>query len=205
MPTTKRKQLTSALLSFYSQPIAKVSLELFLTIGAVIFFAVFAIRPTLLTMSGLIKEIEDKEKLDQQLTQKVAALATAQTEYLQLQGRLPILDKVIPNQPDIVTALKIIELQASEQGLLVLSVNVVELPDETVATRESSQLERLDIPASITVIGNYLNIRNFIEALRNSRRSFVIDTIVFSTEETRGSRQLKANITISLPYYKDSV
>jgi hypothetical protein len=69
-----RTQLMSALNDFYHKPVAMVSLELFLSIGAVVFFAIFAVRPTLLTMADLIKEIEDKRALDQQLQQKIASL-----------------------------------------------------------------------------------------------------------------------------------
>ena len=75
---TKRQQLTNTLVEFYNQPIAKVSLELFLSIVAVIFFAIFAIRPTLLTMSDLIKELQEKEVLNEKLSQKTAALSSVQ-------------------------------------------------------------------------------------------------------------------------------
>ena len=68
MAIINRQQLTTTLLSFYHRPVAQVSLELFLSVATVVFFAVFAIRPTLVTMSNLIKELEDKRQLDQQLT-----------------------------------------------------------------------------------------------------------------------------------------
>ncbi len=79
MATNKRSQLTTTLLQFYDKPIAKVSLELFFTVAAVIVFALFAIRPTLSTMGKLIKELEDKQALNQKLAQKVAALSTSIT------------------------------------------------------------------------------------------------------------------------------
>jgi hypothetical protein len=56
----QRQKLIRNLNAFYQKPVAKVSLELFLSVGTIIFFAMFAIRPTLLTMSDLVKEIEDK-------------------------------------------------------------------------------------------------------------------------------------------------
>ena len=68
--TNRKKQLASLLEQFYHNPVAKVSLELFLTIGLVVFLALFAIKPTLLTMSDLVKEIEDKRELETQLSKK---------------------------------------------------------------------------------------------------------------------------------------
>jgi len=86
-----KQQLIRILDRFYHNPVAMVSFELFLSIAAILFFAVFAIRPTLLTMSDLIKEIEDKRKLDSQMEQKVAALSSAQESFLAVQDRIAVL------------------------------------------------------------------------------------------------------------------
>ncbi len=96
MPDNKQKQLKTTLLKFYKQPVGKVSTELFLSIFTIIFFAVFAIKPTLTTMSDLVKEIEDKQKLNKQMQQKVTALATAQTEYEKFQDQFYLLDQSLP-------------------------------------------------------------------------------------------------------------
>ena len=70
---------------------AKASVELFLSIlrhpCSLLFFS---IRPTLLTMSDLIKEIQDKENLDKQLSQKIASLSTVQPLYLRLQDQISL-------------------------------------------------------------------------------------------------------------------
>ena len=116
---TKRAQVAKTLNEFYQKPVARVSLELFLSVGAVIFFAIFAIRPTLVTMSDLVKEIEDKRDLDQKLTQKIASLSTAQTTYLEVQDRLYLLEEALPTTPDVIHAIKIVEKIASEQNILI--------------------------------------------------------------------------------------
>src|SRR3989344_6028300 len=126
MAITNRQQLTTTLLSFYHRPVAQVSLELFLSVATVVFFAVFAIRPTLVTMSNLIKELEDKRQLDQQLTQKIAALSTAQATFLNLQPRLVVLDEALPRQPNFLDSLKILEKVASQRRLIIASVVVNE-------------------------------------------------------------------------------
>lgn len=203
MPTKKQRDLFIALQQFYQRPVAKVSFELFLSITAVLFFAIFAIRPTLLTMSDLIKEIGDKEKLDLQLSQKIAALSTVQSLYLQLQDQLVVLDEAIPSNPELIYSLKIIEKVASKLSLVITNITVSEIPEEENpdASISLKTFERIDVPLVITINGDYETIRQFVEDLKSYRRSFIIDTIIFNTKEVRGERKLEARITISAPYF----
>lgn len=199
---TKRQQLTRTLVEFYQKPIAQVSLELFLSIAAVIFFATFAIRPTLLTMSDLIKEIDDKKVLDKQLTQKIAALSSAQTEYNNYQARLPVLDEAIPGQPFLINTLLIIEKIASDTKMVITAISVSEIPKEEVADQQKT-LVRKSYYITLSIAGDYQSIRNFVDQILKNRRTMVIDTITFATNESRGTKQLKANITLNVPYFSN--
>lgn len=200
----KQRDLIKTLQKFYQKPVARVSLELFFSIIAILFFATFAIRPTLLTMSDLLNEIEDKEKLDTQLSQKVAALSSVQPLYFQLENRLVVLDDAIPSTPQLIYSLKIIEKIASEIGLVINGINVSKIPDENITIAQNISLasfEKIDVPVAISVESDYPTIRQFVENLKNYRRSFIIDTIVFSTKELRGDKKLEAKITLSMPYF----
>lgn len=197
----KKSEITSTLNHFYQNPVAKVSLELFLTIGLVLFLAVFAIKPTIITMSSLIKEIENKEKLEKQLTQKIAALQTAQTEYLSVETLIPVLDEAIPSTPDIMKSAKIIEKAAADNNVIIRSLSVLELPQNDSADVPFSQKAKQKLNFSTSITGDYISIRNFAEALRNSRKSFVIDSITFELEENRGTKKLNASVTINVPYF----
>jgi Tfp pilus assembly protein PilO len=197
----ERKQLSLTLEKFYQNPIAQVSIELFLTIGLVLFLALFAIRPTLVTMSDLLKEIEDKNKLNEQLGKKVAALGTAQTQYLALETRLPILDQAIPSDPTIIEVLKIIEKTASDTGIIIESAGVNEIPTKPAAQPVFEQLQKTDITVAVSIVGDYASIRDFVSALQNSRRTLVIDSVVFNVNEDRGVKQLRATVTIDAPYF----
>ena len=199
MPT--QREIRTTLIKFYNQPVAKVSLELFLSIGAVMFFALFAIRPTLLTMSDLVKEIEDKTNLNEQLRQKTASLATAQAQYLNLQNRLFVLDQALPSQPEFEDALKIIEKTASDNKLVISSMQVNEIPQEADESVPFSQKKKITIPISVSVTGDYLAIRNFVEQLHNNRRTLIVDSIIFSVSEVNNNKKLKANITVNMQYF----
>jgi len=200
MPDT-RSQITGFLDKFYHNPVAMVSFELFLSIGAILFFALFAIRPTLVTMSDLIKEIDDKRALDTQLAQKVAALSTAQSAFIQLQDRLYVLYEALPTGVDIAYALKVIEKTASDQNLSISGITVLDLPAEVPPDTPVSRLERKSLAVQMSVTGSYESIRGFAEQLQDSRRSFVIERITFTTENVRGLRILEANILLGIPYF----
>lgn len=199
---TKQKQITDTLNKFYQNPIAKVSFELLLSLSAIMFFAIFAIRPTLLTMFDLIKEIEDKRKLDQQLQQKVASLSTAQATYQNLEPRLGVLEEAIPSSPRFLYSLKLIEKVASEQELVITSMSVREVPEEMEAIFDTKNTERANLPVTLIVKGDYISIRQFVEDILGLQRTFVVDTVIFNKSEERGENSLSATITLGVPYFE---
>jgi Tfp pilus assembly protein PilO len=197
----KPNQVTTTLIQFYNRPVAQVSLELFLSIVAVMFFAVFAIRPTLVTISDLIKEIDDKKALSEKMSQKIASLATIQTQYLSLGDRINVLDEAIPAKPKFEEALRIIERLASDRKLIINSIQVNEVPPAQEEDVPFSQKERKNLPVSVSVTGDYNTIRNFTEDLKNYRRALIVDSIMFSVNEEKNQKKLSANITINIQYF----
>lgn len=196
-----QKQIQNTLKQFYDKPVAKVSLELFFTAIAVVFFAVFAIRPTLLTMSKLIKEMEDKQVLNQKLAEKVASLSTLQSTYITNQERLGVLDEAIPPTPQFETALAIIEKVASENNLTISSIEAKQVPQETDPDVLFSRKSRVSRPVVVILDGKYLVIRKFIEDLKAVRRVFTVDSILFNKVEQVGEKGLQATVTLNIPYY----
>jgi len=203
MAVNRSKQLTTMLMQFYDKPIAKVSLELFFTVTAVIIFALFAIRPTLQTMGKLIKELEDKQALNQKLAQKVAALSTAQTQYEAVKDRVTILDEAVPTTPQFEKALLIIEKVASESRVTIINLQAKEVPKEPDQATDVpfQQNSRTTRPIVLNVTGDYPTIRQLIENLQAQRRALIVDTVVFSITEQRGRKTLQATITINVPFY----
>ena len=98
---------------YYQKPVAKVSGALLLTLFTIIFFAAFAIRPTLVTVAELIKKIDDQQAVLTKMKEKSAALASAQQEYLVAQERIAKLNTAVPPQEDVKTLIKLIESTAT--------------------------------------------------------------------------------------------
>ncbi len=205
MSTKEKTQLNLALQTFYNNPVAKVSLELFLTVFSIVFFALAAIRPTLLTMADLIKEIEDKKELSKKFDQKISALASAQQVYSNLENRLYLLDQAIPSSANLLELLKTIEKVCSEEVVVIETASVNEIPVETdltnLTTSNLSKAKQNNLILKLSLIGNYQAIRNVAEKLRSNRRLIIVDSITFHVNDNRGQKSLKATLSLQVPYY----
>lgn len=177
-------------------------MELIFSIVAVIFFAIFAIKPTLQTMSELVKEIEDKKALDEQLDQKIASLNTAQGQYQKFSSQFYLLDEAIPKTALLMQSLKIVEKTASENNLVIQGITISAVPDELSTTTVDKATREL-LTFNVNLTGDYLKIRQFINDLINSRRLMIVDQVNFSLGTDRYQKNLTAVIRINLPYYKN--
>lgn len=202
--STKNQKLSQVLAEFYQRPIAQVSSELIFSIVAVTVFAVFAIRPTLLTMSNLVKEMQDKETLNQALSQKIASLSSAQSEYISNQDKIVILDEAIPPNPRMAEAITIIEKIASENNLFIQNMSATDVPREDSTATVSAEKNRVSKPIIVTVQGDYPTIRKFVTDLQKTRRLFIADSVAFSLTDAQGQKVLKAIITINIQYFGSS-
>src|SRR3990167_7353762 len=76
---------------------------LILSIFTVAFFVFFAIRPTINTIIGLRKQIEDDQIVDTKLQDKINALSQIQAELDVLQPDLPLIDTALPTKSEVVS------------------------------------------------------------------------------------------------------
>ncbi len=209
--SASQPQVSKALLAFYQKPVAQVSTELFFTIGAVVFFAVFAIRPTILTMTDLIKEIEDKRTTSEALSKKVASLSSVQVEYFALQNQFPLLDEIITQEPETKKILKIIEKLAVENQLSVSNLSLKEVPIRNAAsTLEFRQKQPTTTEIVISTNGSYTSLRNFLEQLLFVRPLITLDTISLAKanrptndqgEVINQEEYISATLRLELHYY----
>jgi len=202
MAKNKQQQLSTVLWDFYQNPVARVSLELILSVLAVVFFAIFAIRPTLVTMSDLIKEIEDKRQLDEQMDLKIASLSTAEEQYNKYEDKFYLLDQSIPKQFDLVESLKKIEKIAGEDQLVINRISVSNIIDPISDSQSAlylGQYQRDFLLVNLDVTGSYLVIRQFVEKLIELRQLMIVDQVTFSKKTESG--ELTAVIRVNLPYY----
>lgn len=197
-PSLSKTLIQMELNRFYEKPVARVSAALIFSIVCIAFFGTFAIRPTLQTMAQLIKQIDEKKDIDQKLTQKIAALTTAQRELSQKQSQFALLDIAIPPSPQFTELLTVVEKAAAEQSVVFTSATIQKVPTEREQdfglTQTDVNLESL--PFILTFTGSYERLTSMLRELGNLQRILIVDhfDIIPTSEGT--SDELSMSVSV---------
>jgi Tfp pilus assembly protein PilO len=181
---------------FYQKPAAKVSIALLLTIFTIIFFAVFAIRPTLLTVAELVKKIQDKKETLAQIEQKAAQLASAQQEYITAQSNLPLLATALPDKPNAQQLMQLIEATAAYHQISLQNVSIGTVSYSQKAIPYSPGIQK--IPISLSVSADYSSLNAFLYDLSRLNRQYSINTVSFILDESTSVLSSSPTLTLNL-------
>ena len=199
----KYKRYYTYIEPFFKTPIVRTYTILILSLLAVSFFIVFAIRPTIKTIISLNRQITDGKKTDQQLQDKINALSIAQSEYNQVTNDIPLIFSSLPENSSISPFLKLFEDVASSSGVSINSFQImsVNLLDPTSIIQKGSNLK--EVGFSTSVLGKYNNLLTFLELLRKIQRIVVIDNVVIGTNRSKdGTFPLQLTLNGKIYYYK---
>jgi len=190
------------------RPDVKMFLEIILSLVTIGAFAAFALRPTALTITQLLEEIEAKEETIEKMDTKIRNLQTAQSVYNQELARLALLDQAVPENPTPEIFVRQIEGLASTRGVRVLGMSIGEivLVGKTEGKKKSSgkntplpkNAEEVSFSASIQ--GDYQQLDTFFNDLNNLRRPLKIDSVNFNSAETEEGQTLVLVIQGRIPY-----
>jgi len=180
-----RERTMRELQQFYQKPIAKVSAELFGTLIVIIVLAFFAIRPTLLTMSQLLKDIDDRKKTSEDLSKKIATISTLSAEYPAVKNEVALLETIIPNTPDFDGFMRRLEKIAANNTLIIESIQATQLPKETtindgINTGENTAPQMTSFVISINFKGEYAKVRNTLNDLVMMDRYVTLDSLTLN-------------------------
>lgn len=165
----------------------------FLTIA---FFGFFAIKPTLVIIAKLAKEIKDKEEINLKLQKKIASLVKAQEEYSIHQSRFYLVGQALPQTADFPSLIFFLEEEASSSGIEIksFSINKVEiLPSEKAKTKEEK------VPSfefTVYLTGDYQNLEDFLGRIESSRRIITIKNVNFGQTKKEKEETSKIILTI---------
>ena len=188
----------------------KMFLEVLLTLSAIIIFVTLALRPTLITISELVKDIDSKQEVVDQMDVKLSNLRQAQTLLDQEARRIALLDTAVPTQPDPDKfAVQVEGASAYNQTQLMgLSIDeLVLLGDEKKRSR-SQQEDTLPQGANSLIFsfnnqGEFASLQNLISYLENMRRPIQIDTLNINKSITELVEYLSITVTGQAPYLKE--
>lgn len=162
-----------------------------LSILTVSFFLFFAIRPTVVTIASLLKEIKDRRVIAKQLEDKISALNSAQIEYQQVEKNLYLLDEALPVNTNLSDFIRQLEALARRHNLNISSLQfeaAILKGQETTAqtTKTKGEETARGVNFSLTIAGDYQQLKSFLNALARLRRFVLVDAFTFQTGKEGG-------------------
>ncbi len=171
--------------NLYKKKQTKVYTGVVLSLITISFFGFFAIRPTLITISGLIKEIKDKKAVVDQMDQKIESLTQAQINYSQIKDDLDLVNQSLPLDPDLSILVKQLEALAR-----LSSVKIESIRFEKINLQGEKSNEAQTVNFDLATSGNYQSLKNFLNSLDNLRRIIGIDSFAFKASNEEESQVL---------------
>jgi Tfp pilus assembly protein PilO len=188
--------------AFYQKKEYRAYVGLILSLFTIAFFGFFAIRPTLVTIASLTKEIEDKQMVVQKLEAKIEALGRARSEYEAISAELFLVEEALPQKTDLSLFVRQIETLAVQSGVSLQAVQFGETPilGELPSKPNSKKTQQKDkelstITFNLSVTGDYQNLKGFLQGLEELRRLVVPSTFAFKEEKSAEGEQLLLTVT----------
>jgi len=151
-------------------------------------FGIFAIGPTLTTISELNKQYEENNEVLEALEKKNTNLQSLHAQFAQIESDLTLIDNAIPLTPEVTELTRQIEVLATRNNLTVvkLDAGLMELYPAQSATKPI-----FSYTFSVTVDGGERDINKFVSDVINMQRIIGIERL------TTGA-QLRENFTASI-------
>lgn len=183
-----------------------------LSILTVNFFLFFAVRPTLVTIASLWKEIKNEKVIAQKLEDKIDSLNQAQTEYQKVEKDLGIIYEAMPETPNSPDLIRQLEALAINNGVTIvafqLGSNTLKGKQITVQTLESSGVNPADLTSgldfNIIISGEFDQLKSFVNDLNNLRRLITINNFSFQVGQENELGKLALSFNAKAPYLKDT-
>lgn len=194
-----RQRLLEMLAERVRKPTAQASLALVGTLVLITVLGLAVLRPTLLTVSSLIKEIQEEEKLVKALDDKFRAL-TAVGGLLQEMGpETARIDWAIPQNQEFGLFAKEVEILAKEKGLSAVEISQ--------AGFEMTGKGGGALAARVAAGGSEEQVRNFLAELIKMDRLVLLRSV--SVESTSKDQrqdepyQVRGSATVEIMWSKE--
>ena len=177
----KEQPLFRIIVFYHKRPVIRMYETLALTLFTVTFFIYFAIRPTAVTIVGLVKTLAARQDLTAQLDKKISSVFAAQTVYTNLSARLAVLDQALPVEPTLPYLEGSFETLANERQVVLKTVSFDRfslfggtVSDQPAVSGESAKYNGSDrlitYPFTLTATGSYSNLYGFVGDLESLQR-----------------------------------
>jgi len=203
-------------LTFFSQyqdrQDLRMFLEILLSLVTISLFSLLALRPTLITIAELIKEIESKKETVAQMEGKIENLSQAQTVWDQEINKIRLLETSIPKNPIPDGFIRQIEGLAFKDSVSVLSMSTAEI---TLVGKDKGEVEKTldglvlgtsgEVIYSARVAADYQELLSFLSDIDKMRRPTNIESLTIDMTKTEQGLQLVLVVKGSIPYMKNNL
>jgi len=178
----------------------RMFLEIILSLSTIIVFSLFALKPTILTIIDLVKEINKKEEIVTILDKKIADLENARNKIDQEGQIIGVIKSAIPSIPDPEVFVKQIEGIAGKNGAKILgaSVGKVTLLGKESESENKSDAEEMSV--SISVNGSYPSLIAFARDLENLRRPVKVSSFGINAASSQEEKTLVLIVSGKVPF-----
>lgn len=183
-----------------SDPIVRSYFSIVASLILVAVFVIFALSPTLTTILGLVKKIDDQKKTISSMDQKIDALISAQDSYSSFQPNLPALLSALPETSTPETVIDAVYTAASTSAVTVSALQFGEIPVSTDSGRVNKDTDSIakkttasSVDISLVVTGDSAKIEAFLEKVEQMSRIIRITNLSFGSK--------KGIVTISAKSY----
>lgn len=160
------------------------------TLLAISFFIFFAIKPTLVTITTLNKQIKDQRLVSSTLETKITNLSQAQKDYLSIEPDLYLINECLPNDPKPSLLARNIEALALKSGITLKTIQL-----DQVDLKGGTNFEKpLPISFSLASEGTYQSLKDFIGSLSDLRRIIQIESFAFKSSAKKGENILSLSL-----------
>ncbi len=187
--------------------------ETALTIFLVAVFIFFAIRPAIITVTGLLSEIRAKEALVLKIRTKINSVVQAQDTYAQVQSRHEVLDSFLPDTPRYTHTAAQVQGTSQDTNSNVSQISFT-IPNEKEESRRkktqnTTQSKVVPVIFSTNTTTSYQNLLNFLRSITQNRRLITPEEFTLSQpkeglkNETLGKDEILINLRGSSYYWNE--
>ena len=170
-----------------------------LTLIASIILIIFALNPTLSTISNLQKQLSDNKFVEQKLEEKISNLSILQDKYAQVEPDLPIVLDAVPQNPAVVDLVAQVQSVANDTNMTLEGFQTFQVqttPGSVIGKKYSS------FDFALTATGDYKSMVTFMNELTNIQRILTISNLSISKKVNFDSTTLQLSVR-GTGYFKD--
>jgi hypothetical protein len=157
--------------------------EVGITFFLISFFLFFAIKPTILTISALVADINSKKILSTKMIAKIDQIISAQDNFSLIQEKYFLVEDALPMSPNYVSTVTQFDSISAQSGLLFDKINFAQSDKQFFSTQISTN-------------SSFNSSLNFLDSLFKNRRLYDVNEVMFIQDKNTQSQGV---IRLSLP------